>query len=257
MRTSAPITIYVSYKYQINKRNIQMIQFQWLRRSCSAPNKYCYSSNACGSCGATFSTQCTGSIFSTAKGQCLNGNSSQRIQSSQYSSVSFQIITSWYISTPSIGYQQISLSSSPNAGNITAMPGDILGFKSTDLAYESSDDSTEDYRCVNPTVSASSFSCSPSRISNNASAYRHLLQATVIQGVQISPNTQFDAPGIFNVQGTVRQTNLTSLSASSILTVVQGIDWIDVTGPSVINLNTMASIVANVYPPSKFRIVRQ
>lgn len=136
--------------------------------------------------------------------------------------------------------------------NRTALVGDILGFGGLFIAKTVSTDSTEDYRCVTPTIASSEFTCTTASLSSNNTRYQYLLQATIIQGVQIAPIAKFNNAGDYYVQGTLTQANATSVSASSVLSVVTGIEWIEIAGPSTANVNIESSFVATVYPPSKY-----
>jgi hypothetical protein len=135
--------------------------------------------------------------------------------------------------------------------NHTALVGDILAFKGLFIAKEMSTDTTEDYRCISPVISANAFTCSVGSLSSNNTKYRYLLQITIIQSIQISPIYMFYSVGVFNVQGTITQNNAVSYSASTTLPVIYGIDWIEVDGPSTGNVNVMTTFIANIYPPSK------
>jgi len=138
--------------------------------------------------------------------------------------------------------------------NRTALVGDILAFKGPYIAKEISIDTTQDYRCISPTISGNTFTCSVGNLSSNNILYRYLLQITIIQSIQIAPNAFFNDPGILNVQGTITQDNVTSYSASTILPVIYGINWIEIIGPSSASANTIVSFITNVYPVSKYLI---
>jgi len=138
--------------------------------------------------------------------------------------------------------------------NRTALVGDILAFKGPYIAKEISIDTTQDYRCISPTISGNTFTCSVGNLSSSNTLYRYLLQITIIQSIQIAPNALFYDPGILNVQGTITQDNVTSYSASTFLPVVYGINWIEITGPSSASANIIVSFITNVYPVSKYLI---
>jgi hypothetical protein len=136
--------------------------------------------------------------------------------------------------------------------NQTALVGDILAFQGPYIAKEISIDSTQDYRCITPTISSNAFTCTVGNLSSNNTQYRYLLQITIIQAVQIAPNMIYSNTGNYNVQGTITQNNVTSFSASAILPVVDGIQWIEIIGPSTASINVILSFVVNVYPVSKY-----
>ncbi|CAF3607443.1 unnamed protein product [Adineta steineri] len=218
-----------------------------LRRVCTAPSMYCYDANTCGSCANAYSLQCPTSVYSTVSRSCVNETSSQRYQQSIYSGAQFQIVATYTIPTTGAGYQQF-IANSSSTMNQTALVGDILAFQGSYIAKEMTTDTTQDYRCIAPTVSSLQFTCSIGNISSSGSTYRYLLQATIIQAVQIAPNMIYYANGNYNVTSTITQNNVTSLSASTMLPVVDGIDWIEIIGPTTANINVMLSFVVNVYP---------
>ena len=135
--------------------------------------------------------------------------------------------------------------------NRTAMVGDILGFKGAFIAKEISTDGTADYRCTSPSIVSNAFTCAVASLSANGTNYRHLLQTTIVQAIQIAPIMSYDNVGNFNVQGTLTQRMLTSFSTSTILPVIYGIDWIEVVGPVTVSVSVIVTFTANVYPPSK------
>ena len=213
---------------------------------------YCYGSNTCGNCISPYSVQCGGNAYSTVNQLCDNANSSQRFQQSIYAGKQFSIVAQWTVVIPSAGYQQIIANTLGNMMNRTALVGDILGFQGQYIAKTVSTDSTEDYRCVTPTISGLAFTCAATNLSSNNTRYQYLLQITIIQAVQIAPNTMFNNAGDFYVQGTLTQANVTSVSASSILPVVYGIEWIEIIGPTTANINVESSFIANIYPVSQY-----
>ena len=139
--------------------------------------------------------------------------------------------------------------------NRTALVGDILAFKGPYIAKEISTDSTTDYRCTSPTIASDVFTCAVGSLSSNNTNYHYLLQTTIIQAIQISPLTMFYNVGEFNVEGTITQNGLTSYSASAILPVMYGIEWIEVVGPSSASVNVLLSFTANIYPVSKYLFI--
>jgi len=215
---------------------------------------YCYDSNTCGNCANPYSLQCTSSIYSTISRSCVNATLNQRYQQSKYSSVQYQIIAQWTITTGGAGYQQIIANSISNMMNRTALVGDILAFNGPYIAKEISIDTTQDYRCISPTISGNIFTCSVGSLSSNNTQYRYLLQITIIQSIEIAPNALFYDVGILNVQGTITQDNVTSYSASTILPVIYGINWIEIIGPSSASSNIILSFITNIYPISKYLI---
>jgi hypothetical protein len=212
---------------------------------------YCYDSNTCGNCGNPYSLQCPSSTYSSISHSCVNATLNQRFQQSKYSGVQFQIIAQWTITTGAAGYQQIVTNSTTNMMNRTALVGDILAFQGLYIAKEISSDSTQDYRCITPTISGNTFTCSVGSLSSTNTTYRYLLQTTIIQAIQIAPITTYYDAGNYNVIGTITQNNVTSFSASTILPVVYGIIWIEVVGPSTGNINVMVTFTVNIYPASK------
>lgn len=212
---------------------------------------YCYDSNTCGNCANSYSLQCSTSTYSTISRSCVNATLSQRYQQSNYASAQFDIIAQWTVTTSGVGYQQIIANTTANMMNCTALVGDILAFKGPYISKEISIDTTEDYLCTNPTITGSTFTCSVGNLSANNTKYHYLIQTTIIQSIQIAPNNIFYNVGDFNVQGTITQDNVTSYSASAILPVVYGIDYIDIVGPSTASVNIISSFIANIYPPSK------
>jgi hypothetical protein len=136
--------------------------------------------------------------------------------------------------------------------NQTAFVGDILAFRGPYIAKEVSVDSTQDYRCITPTISSSAFTCTTGSLSSNNTQYRYLLQITIIQAVQIAPNMIYSYTGNFNIQGTITQNNVTTYSTSAILPVVYGIQWVEIIGPPSASTNVISPFVANVYPVSKY-----
>ncbi|UJR27333.1 hypothetical protein I4U23_008626 [Adineta vaga] len=219
-----------------------------LRRICTPPMIYCYDTNTCGNCASPYNLQCTTSVYSTITRTCVNATVSQRFQQSLYSSAPFQIIATFSTTTSGSGYQQIIANSSLTS-NQTAMVGDILAFNGLYIAKEISSDSTQDYRCITPSITTS-LTCNVGSLSSNNTPYRYLLQATIIQAVQIAPTMLYYTPGSYSVQGTVTQNNVTSFSSSTILPVVYGIEWVEIVGPSTSSVNVMTSFIANVYPPN-------
>ena len=213
---------------------------------------YCYESNICGNCISPYSSQCGANAYSTINRLCNTTNSSHRFQQSKYSGVQFSIVAQWTINTAGAGYQQIVANTVVNLMNTTALVGDILGFTGPYIAKTVSVDSTEDYRCITPTITMGTFTCTIGSLSSNGTQYRYLLQITIIQAVQIAPNTMFNYAGNFNVQGTITQANVTSFSTSTILPVAYGIEWIEIIGPSTSNINVPCSFIANIYPVSKY-----
>jgi hypothetical protein len=212
---------------------------------------YCYDANTCGNCANPYSLQCSPSIYSTISRSCVNESLTQRYQQSTYSSAQFQIIAQWPITTAGAGYQQIVANSAPNMMNRTALVGDILAFQGLFMAKEISTDTTQDYRCITPTIAASAFTCSVGSLSSNGTTYRYLLQTTIIEGIQIAPIYSYSIAGFFSVQGTIIQ-NAMSYSASTILPVVYDIIWIEVVGPSTASVNVLSTFTAIIYPPSKY-----
>jgi len=213
---------------------------------------YCYDTNTCGNCANPYAVQCPSSIYSTISRSCVNASLTQRFQQSAYSNVQFGIIAQWTIITTGAGYQQIIANTTANMMNQTALVGDILAFKGPYIAKEISIDSTEDYRCISPTITGTTFTCSIGNLSSNNTQYRYLLQTTIIQAIQIAPNTIYYNAGYYSVQGTITQKNITSLPASAILPVVYGIQSIEIVGPSTGNINVIISFIANIYPVSKY-----
>ena len=213
---------------------------------------YCYDLNTCGNCANPYSVQCSGSRYSTISRSCANGTLNQRYQLSKYSGVQFNNIAQWTIVATGSGYQQIVANSTANMMNRTALVGDILAFQGLSIAKEISTDSTEDYRCITPVVSGSTFTCTAGSLSSNSTQYRYLLQITIVQAIQIAPNTVYYNVGTFSVQGTLTQSGVTSVSASTILPVIYGIQWIEIVGPSSSSANVMMTFIANVYPASKY-----
>jgi len=212
---------------------------------------YCYSSNTCGSCSNPYSVQCSATTYSTITHLCDNTTSNQRFQQSTYSNAQFQIIAQYAITTTGAGYQQIIANTSSTI-NQTALVGDILAFSGPYIAKVIPTDTTQDYRCIAPTISSNAFTCSVGSLSANGTAYRYLLQTTIIQAVQIAPTMIYSIAGTYNVQGTITQNNVTSFSSSAMLPVVYGIIWIEVVGPTIINVNVLTTFVANIYPVSKY-----
>ncbi|CAF1178747.1 unnamed protein product [Adineta steineri] len=223
------------------------INIYLLRRVCTVPSMYCYDANTCGTCANAYSLQCSSSVYSTVSRSCVNETSSQRYQQSIYSGAQFQIVATYPITTTGAGYQQI-IANSSSTMNQTALVGDILAFQGPYIAKEMTTDTTQDYRCITPTISSSQFTCSIGNISSSGSTYRYLLQVTIIEAVQIAPNMIYYATGNYNITSSITQNNVTSLSASTILPVVDGIDWIEIVAPATSNINIMLSFVANVYP---------
>ncbi|CAF3507643.1 unnamed protein product [Rotaria sordida] len=224
------------------------INIYLLRPSCTSPLTYCYNTNTCGSCTNPYSLQCSTNIYSTITHLCVNTTLTQRFQQSTYSNVQFEIIAQWTITTTGINYQQIIANSSLNMMNKTALVGDILAFKGLYIAKNIAIDGTEDYRCLNPTIASNIFTCSIGSLSSNNTKYRYLLQTTIIQAIQIAPNTIYDNVGYYSVEGQLTQNNLTTYSASTILPVIYGIESINITGPSVTNVNATVTFQANIYP---------
>jgi hypothetical protein len=210
---------------------------------------YCYSSNTCGSCSNPYSVQCS-ATYSTITHLCDNTTSTQRFQQSTYSNAQFQIIAQYTITTTGAGYQQIIANTSSTI-NQTALVGDILAFSGPYIAKVIPTDTTQDYRCVTPTISSNAFTCTIGNLSANGTAYRYLLQTTIIQAVQIAPTMIYANAGTYSVQGTITQNNVGSFSTSTLLPVVYGINWIQVVAPSSVNLNVMFTVTVNVYPSSK------
>lgn len=212
---------------------------------------YCYEQNTCGYCNSPYSLQCGAGAYSTISHLCNGTNPSQRFQQSNYNGVQFSIVAQWTANPAGPGYQQIIANSVVNMMNTTALVGDILAFQGLNVAKTMSSDSTEDYRCVLPAIT-SGFTCTTASLSSNNTQYRYLLQITIIQAIQIAPNTMFSYAGNFNVQGTITQANVTSFSTSTILPVVYGIEWIEIIGPSTSDVNILSSFIANIYPASKY-----
>ena len=218
---------------------------------------YCYDTNTCGNCVSPYSVQCSSGIYSTVSGSCVNASLTQRFQQSSYSSAQFNIIAQWSITTIGIGYQQIVENSTLNLMNRTALVGDILAFKGFYIAKTISSDQTEDYRCINSVISSNMFTCSIGNLSSNNTKYRYLLQVTIIQATQIAPIIVYDNTGNYNVEGIIKQNNVTTLSTSSTLPVIYGINWIEIVGPSVANINATSTFVVNLYPISEYLERRQ
>jgi len=213
---------------------------------------YCYDSNTCGNCANSYSLQCSTSVYSTISRSCVNTTLNQRFQLSKYSGVQFNIIAQWTIATTGAGYQQIIANTVANMMNETALVGDILAFQGPYIAKEISIDSTQDYRCITPTISSNAFTCTAGNLSSNNTQYRYLLQITIIQAIQIAPNMIYSNMGIYYIQATITQNNLTTFPASAILPVLEGIQWIEIVGPSSSSANVISSFIANVYPASKY-----
>ncbi|CAM4771183.1 unnamed protein product [Rotaria magnacalcarata] len=224
------------------------INIYLLRLVCTSPSIYCYDTNTCGNCLSPYSLQCSSNIYSTMTQSCANVTLTQRYQQSTYSGANFQIIAQWTVTTGGAGYQQIIANSTVNMMNRTVLVGDILALNGLFIGKEISTDSTTDYRCINPTIASNAFTCSVGSLSSNSTTYRYLLQTTIIQAVQIAPMTVYNNVGTFNVQGTITQNNVTSYSASAMLPVWCTIDWIEVIGPSLANVNVIKSFIVNIYP---------
>lgn len=213
---------------------------------------YCYSSNACGSCTSPYALTCSSNQYSTGTQDCVNATSTSRFQASAYNGVQFQIVAQWSYSSSGAQYNQIVANSSSTMINTTAMVGDFLGFQGTNMAKEQSLDGSMDYRCTNPIVSGSMFACTVANISLNSSTYRYLLQATVVQPVQMAPIVMYYDAGNFNIQGTITQRNVSSFTVSTILPVVYGIDSVEILGPASASINVMSRFTARLSPISKF-----
>lgn len=213
---------------------------------------YCYSSNTCGSCTAPYTLTCSTNQYSTAAQSCVNGTSVQRFRESIYNGVQFQIVAQWSFSAAGAGYNQIIANSSLTMINTTAMVGDLLGFQTTVMGKEMTLDGTVDYRCITPSISGNLFTCTVGNISSNSSTYRYLLQATVVQPIQIAPLIKYNEPGNFNVQGIIVQRNASTFSTSTILPVVYGIESVEITGPSSASVNVMTTFLATLSPASKY-----
>ncbi|CAF4570580.1 unnamed protein product [Rotaria sp. Silwood1] len=231
------------------------INIYLLRRSCTSPLTYCYDTNTCsnctntcGNCSNPYSLQCSTNIYSTITYLCVNASLNQRFQQTTYSNAQFEIIAQWTITTTGTNYQQIIANTSLNMMNQTALVGDILAFQGLDIAKSLSIDGTEDYRCINPTITNNTFTCAVGSLSSNGTQYRYLLQTTIIQAIRIAPNTIYDNVGYFSVEGRLTQNNLTTYSASTTLPVVYGIAWVEIIGPSVASVNVILTFIVNIYP---------
>ncbi len=141
--------------------------------------------------------------------------------------------------------------------NQTALVGDILAFKGQYIAQVIPTDTTQDYRCITPTISSNAFTCTIGSLSANGTAYRYLLQTTIIQAIQIAPTMIYSNVGNYNVQGTITQNNVGSFSTSTILPVLYGIDWIQVVAPTSANINVMFTVTVNLYPSSKYHKINK
>ena len=234
-----------------------MFHFQLLRRICTSPLIYCFNENTCGSCDTPYTVQCSTGVYSTVTGDCVNATGSQRFHLSKYNNAQYMIVAQWVVGTPVVGYQQILTNSTANMINRTAQVGDILGFMSTGLGKEMTSDGTQDYRCVASSIINGAFACAAANLTTNSTTYRFFLQMTITKSTDISPQIMYMEAGNYNVAGTITQNNATSLSLSTVLPVVYGIDWIEVVGPPSINLNTMVSFVAHVYPASEYLLLIQ
>lgn len=181
----------------------------------------------------------------------MNASAAQRVQSSVYGGIQLQIIAQWAYTSVGAGYVQITVNGTSPMTNRTAMVGDILGFQGAFIAKEISTDGTADYRCSSPSIVSNAFTCTVANLSANGTNFRHLLQTTIVQAIQIAPIISYDDVGNFNVQGTLTQRNVSSFSTSTILPVIYGINWIEVVGPASVSANVRVIFTANVYPPSK------
>jgi hypothetical protein len=218
---------------------------------CTSPSIYCYDTNTCGTCLKSYSLQCLSTTYSTISQTCVNNTASQRVGPSAYSGVQFEIVAQWNFVSTGSGYNQIIANTSLNMMNRTALVGDILAFQGPFIAKVQSSDGTTDQRCINPTIVSNIFTCAVGNISSTSSIQRYLLQATVIQSVQISPLVIYPNTGDYNVQGTIIQRNSTTSIVSTILPVVYGIVWIEVIGPAISDINKMLTFRAKIYPPSR------
>ncbi|CAM2704890.1 unnamed protein product [Rotaria socialis] len=235
---------------QFYSSGVGTVNIYLLRLVCTSPSIYCYDTNTCGNCLSPYSLQCSSNIYSTMTQSCANATLTQRYQQSIYSGVNFQIVAQWAVNTGGAGYQQIIANSTVNMMNRTVLVGDVLALKGQFIGKEISTDNTTDYRCINPTIASNAFTCSVGSLSSNSTTYRYLLQTTIIQAIQIAPITMYNSVGFFDVQGRITQNNVTSYSASAMLLVECNIDWVEIIGPSLGNINVMNSFIANIYPPN-------
>ncbi|CAF4157649.1 unnamed protein product [Rotaria sp. Silwood2] len=224
------------------------INIYLLRRYCISPLSYCYDTNTCGNCTNPYSVQCSTNIYSTITHSCVNASLTQRFQQSTYANAQFEIIAQWTISTTGTNYQQIIENLSLNMTNLTAIVGDILAFQGLYIAKSISIDGTEDYQCITPTITSNIFTCSIGNLSSNGTKYRYLLQTTIVQAIQIAPNTMYDNVGYYSVEGRLTQNNLTTYSTSTILPIVYGFASTQIIGPSLASVNETVTFIVNLYP---------
>lgn len=217
---------------------------------------YCYETNTCGSCINPYSFQCSSNVYSTVTTSCSNATTIQLYQQSTYSNAQYQIVAQWTVTSTGAGYQQIVANSIANMMNRTALVGDILAFQGLSMGKIISTGGTSDYRCIIPTIASNMFTCSVGNLSLSTN-YQYLLQVTIIQAVQIAPLAIYNDVGYFNVQGTITQNNVTSYSVSTVLPIVYGIQWIEITGPSQVHSNVPVTFILNLYPVSKYDYIFQ